>query len=148
MVSHRIRSLSIEGMEPPYISSWACAFNKAFPLKPVGAIATLFGAAGVENRSRELRRIGNFTTDTYGTPFIADAVRRLSLKSRYAILPPRIDLPYVGSGVLGSALAMDKHVAKTVLADAGIAVAPWRTVTAHEISRNPGIASSLDEGLH
>ena len=59
-----------------------------------------------------------------------------------------IDLPYVGSGVLGSALAMDKHVAKTVLADAGIAVAPWRTVTAHEISRNPGIASSLDEGLH
>ena len=59
-----------------------------------------------------------------------------------------IDLPYVGSGVLGSALAMDKHVAKTVLADAGIAVAPWRTVTAHEISRNPGIVSSLDEGLH
>jgi len=58
-----------------------------------------------------------------------------------------VDLPYVGSGVLGSALAMDKHVAKTVLADAGIAVAPWRTVTAHEISRNPGIASSLDEGL-
>lgn len=96
MVSHRIRSLSIEGMEPPYISSWACAFNKAFPLKPAGAIATLFGAAGAENRSRELRRIGNFTTDTYGTPFIADAVRRLSLESRHAILPPRIDLPYVG----------------------------------------------------
>jgi|GEM_PF-5084830 len=46
MVSHRIRSLSIEGMEPPYISSWACAFNKAFPLKPAGAIATLFGAGG------------------------------------------------------------------------------------------------------
>lgn len=58
-----------------------------------------------------------------------------------------VDLPYVGSGVLGSALAMDKHVAKTVLADAGIAVAPWRTVTAHEIARNPGIVSSLDEGL-
>lgn len=96
MVSHRIRSLSIDGMEPPYISSWACAFNKAFPLNPSGAIATLFGAAGVENRSRELRRIGNFTTDAYGTPFIADAVRRLSIESRYAILPPRIGLPYVG----------------------------------------------------
>jgi D-alanine-D-alanine ligase len=58
-----------------------------------------------------------------------------------------IDLPYVGSGVLGSALAMDKHVAKTVLADAGIAVAPWRTVTAREVLRSPEIVSSLDEGL-
>ena len=47
MVSHRIRSLSIDGMEPPYISSWVCAFNKAFTLNPSGAIATLFGAAGV-----------------------------------------------------------------------------------------------------
>lgn len=58
-----------------------------------------------------------------------------------------IDLPYVGSGVLGSALAMDKHVAKTVLADAGIAVAPWRTLTRHEFDRDPGIVSGLDEGL-
>lgn len=58
-----------------------------------------------------------------------------------------VDLPYVGSGVLGSALAMDKHVAKTVLADAGIAVAPWRTVTAREVSRNPEIVATLDEGL-
>lgn len=47
-----------------------------------------------------------------------------------------VDLPYVGSGVLGSALAMDKHVAKTVLADAGIAVAPWRTVTRFELERD------------
>lgn len=58
-----------------------------------------------------------------------------------------VDLPYVGSGVLGSALAMDKHVAKTVLADAGIAVAPWRTITRHEFDRDPAVASRLDEGL-
>ncbi|MDI6023208.1 D-alanine--D-alanine ligase family protein [Leucobacter sp. UT-8R-CII-1-4] len=58
-----------------------------------------------------------------------------------------VDLPYVGSGVLGSALAMDKHVAKTVLADAGIAVAPWRTITRHEFDRDPSVVARLDEGL-
>lgn len=58
-----------------------------------------------------------------------------------------VDLPYVGSGVLGSALAMDKHVAKTVLADVGIAVAPWRTITRHEFDRDPSVVSRLDEGL-
>ena len=40
-----------------------------------------------------------------------------------------LDLPYVGAGVLGSALGMDKHFTKTVLQHAGIAVAPWITVT-------------------
>ncbi|MBX3092755.1 MAG: D-alanine--D-alanine ligase [Cryobacterium sp.] len=38
-------------------------------------------------------------------------------------------LPYVGNGVLASALGMDKHFTKTVLAAAGIEVAPWVTVT-------------------
>ncbi len=58
-----------------------------------------------------------------------------------------VDLPYVGSGVLGSALCMDKHAVKTVLADAGIAVAPWRTVTQSQITRDPSLAETLDEGL-
>lgn len=37
-------------------------------------------------------------------------------------------IPYVGNGVLSSAVAMDKHFTKTVLEHAGIAVAPWVTV--------------------
>lgn len=37
-------------------------------------------------------------------------------------------LPYVGDGVLASALGMDKSVTKTVLQAAGIRVAPWTTV--------------------
>lgn len=41
-----------------------------------------------------------------------------------------VDLPYVGAGVLASSVGMDKHFAKTVLQQAGIAVAPWQTVTA------------------
>ncbi|WP_291057086.1 D-alanine--D-alanine ligase family protein [Herbiconiux sp.] len=48
-----------------------------------------------------------------------------------------IGLPYVGSGVLASALGMDKHYTKTVLEKAGIAVAPWRTVTAREWASAP-----------
>lgn len=40
-----------------------------------------------------------------------------------------LDLPYVGNGLLASALAMDKHMTKTVLAAAGIQVAPWVTLT-------------------
>lgn len=48
-----------------------------------------------------------------------------------------VGLPYVGSGVLASALGMDKHFTKTVLQQAGIPVAPWRTVTAFEWSSAP-----------
>ncbi|WP_422631913.1 D-alanine--D-alanine ligase family protein [Pseudokineococcus basanitobsidens] len=39
------------------------------------------------------------------------------------------DTRYVGSGVLASALAMDKHYAKTVLQAAGVDVGPWVLVT-------------------
>ncbi|MFV0433796.1 MAG: D-alanine--D-alanine ligase family protein [Leucobacter sp.] len=58
-----------------------------------------------------------------------------------------VDLPYVGSGVLGSALCMDKHAVKTVLADSGIPVAPWRTVTREQLRRDPYLVERLDEGL-
>lgn len=43
-----------------------------------------------------------------------------------------VGLPYVGAGILGSAVGMDKHFSKTVLQQAGIDVAPWVTVRAHE----------------
>ena len=36
-----------------------------------------------------------------------------------------IGLPYQGSGVLGSALAMDKHLAKVIYQEAGIPTPPW-----------------------
>ncbi|HEY8318318.1 MAG TPA: D-alanine--D-alanine ligase family protein [Amnibacterium sp.] len=40
-----------------------------------------------------------------------------------------VGLPYVGNGVLASALGMDKHFTKTVLEAAGVPVAPWITLT-------------------
>jgi D-alanine-D-alanine ligase len=46
-------------------------------------------------------------------------------------------LPYVGSGVLGSAVAMDKAMTKTVLAEAGLPQGPWRLVLRKEWEREP-----------
>jgi D-alanine-D-alanine ligase len=39
-----------------------------------------------------------------------------------------IGTPYVGAGVLASAICMDKGIAKSVLRDHGLPVAPWRLV--------------------
>jgi len=47
------------------------------------------------------------------------------------------DLPYVGSGVLASALAMDKAMAKVVLAAAGIEQAPYLVVREGEWRADP-----------
>jgi D-alanine-D-alanine ligase len=46
-------------------------------------------------------------------------------------------LPFVGAGVLGSAIAMDKDVAKRLLQAAKIPVVPWLTVHRHDWERDP-----------
>jgi D-alanine-D-alanine ligase len=46
-------------------------------------------------------------------------------------------VPYVGSGVLGSAVQMDKDVSKRLLAAAGIPVVPWITLRAADLRRDP-----------
>lgn len=56
-------------------------------------------------------------------------------------------LPYVGDGVLASALGMDKHFAKIVFAAAGIPVAPGITVTAREWANNPRLVLASVEVL-
>ncbi len=43
-----------------------------------------------------------------------------------------VGLPYVGNGVLASALGMDKHFTKLALEAAGVSVAPWVTVNPHQ----------------
>jgi D-alanine-D-alanine ligase len=44
------------------------------------------------------------------------------------------DVPYVGAGVLGSAVQMDKDVTKRLLLQAGIRVVPWVCVGADELA--------------
>jgi D-alanine-D-alanine ligase len=52
-----------------------------------------------------------------------------------------LDVPYVGSGVLASAIAMDKSVAKELLEAHGIAQPRWRVVFARD--RNPATEEEL-----
>ncbi len=47
-----------------------------------------------------------------------------------------LGIPYVGAGVLMSAIGMDKHATKSVLRSAGIPVVPWVTVTGVGLERD------------
>jgi D-alanine-D-alanine ligase len=58
-----------------------------------------------------------------------------------------LGLPYVGDGVLASALGMDKHFAKIAFQAAGIPVAPGVTVTAREWASVPDSVASKVEHL-
>ena len=58
-----------------------------------------------------------------------------------------VGLPYVGNGVLASAIGMDKHVTKTVLEGAGIAVAPWVTLTRAALAEDPELWQRRVHGL-
>src|SRR5215217_7907640 len=58
------------------------------------------------------------------------------------------DLPYVGSGVLASALAMDKAMAKVVLAAAGLPQAPYLVVPERDWRADPGrVAATVADRL-
>lgn len=56
-------------------------------------------------------------------------------------------LPYVGAGVLGSAIGMDKDVMKRLLRDAGIAVVPWITLRQCDYRRDPLAALQAADAL-
>src|SRR6266567_3674294 len=54
-------------------------------------------------------------------------------------------LPFVGAGVLGSAIGMDKDVSKRLLQVAKIPVVPWITVNRHDWESNPdGIQGAVE----
>jgi D-alanine-D-alanine ligase len=52
------------------------------------------------------------------------------------------DVGYVGAGVLGSAVGMDKDVAKRLLRDAGIPIVDFRVVTAADLRDDPQVAAA------
>lgn len=58
-----------------------------------------------------------------------------------------LDLPYVGAGVLGSALGMDKDVQKRLLQAAGVPVVPFRAVRQEEWERAAEVVRRDAEGL-
>jgi D-alanine-D-alanine ligase len=48
-------------------------------------------------------------------------------------------VPYIGADVAGSAVGMDKDIAKRLLSQAGIPVVPSLTISKHQWQENPGI---------
>lgn len=56
-------------------------------------------------------------------------------------------IPYVGAGVLGSAVGMDKDVMKRLLRDAGIPVARFRVVRRSDFHRDPAATLRQIESL-
>ena len=57
-------------------------------------------------------------------------------------------VPYVGSGVLGSAVGMDKAITKTILDQAGLPQLPWRLVTRKDWRDRPeDIAAWIEQSL-
>jgi len=95
MVSHRIRSFTLEGIEAPYISTWSRVYNDAFVIRPAGFSAHLTGQAALENTRRYFNRIGALDAAVFGLPMVADRVRMLAFEGRYTIGSPVIQLPEV-----------------------------------------------------
>ncbi|MFA9283773.1 hypothetical protein ACCQ08_03240 [Comamonas sp. SY3] len=93
-VTHGIRYLPLQGLEPPLVPEWLVVWNKAFPLKPAGLVATEFGQTEVVNL-RRFRNVQGFEAHVFGYPMVADAIRELTFDPRYSIQPPRIELPEV-----------------------------------------------------
>jgi D-alanine-D-alanine ligase len=58
-----------------------------------------------------------------------------------------LNVPYVGSGVLGSAVAMDKAMAKQVITAAGIAQARYCAFREHDVRSRPGLPAQLADEL-
>jgi len=58
-----------------------------------------------------------------------------------------VGVPYVGAGVLGSAVAMDKDVQKRLLRDAGVPIVPFVTVHRAEWERNETSLREQVKGL-
>ncbi|EIM39986.1 phage protein [Acinetobacter sp. HA] len=86
-ISHRVRPIRLEGMEPPYISGWTHLHNAAFVIKPKGFDTEKWGTAAAVNTRRYFPRIGNFESLAFGQPMISFKKRGLSIESRYSIGP-------------------------------------------------------------
>jgi len=58
------------------------------------------------------------------------------------------DIPFVGSGVLGSAVGMDKVIMKALFRHAGLPIVEYRALRARDIEGDPSAtAASIEEGI-
>lgn len=95
MISHGIRTIAPEAIEPILMSEWAVVHNGARVIAPAGATHTDYGQSIVANTRRYYSGIGRFESLETGTPMIAYAIRTIDIEPRYSIAPPQINLPTI-----------------------------------------------------
>ena len=95
MIAYRIRRLSLQGMEAPYMAGWHIIHNGARVIKPIGEVQSLFGNAEAIKTRRYYDRVGRIDSFESGTAMIAYRIRTLEIEKRYSIAPPIIRLPTV-----------------------------------------------------
>lgn len=95
LVAYGVRKLPLEGIESPLMSRWASVNNAARVLLPPGLASAAIGQPSLENTRRYYRFVGNYDALSVGLPFVAFAIRGISMEPRYAIAPPVVQLPEV-----------------------------------------------------
>lgn len=87
---------------------------------------------------------GLFAGDTVVFPVLHGAYGE---DGRLQGLLDMVGVAYVGAGALGSAMGMDKDVAKRLLAQADVPVVPWQCIAAHEYNAAPAEVAERVAGL-
>ncbi|WP_022873209.1 D-alanine--D-alanine ligase family protein [Nesterenkonia alba] len=98
------------------------------------------GAGGSAQRSAELLQISpDLTTTSLGRVDVVLPLLHGPFGEDGTIqgLCELAGVPYVGAGVLSSAVGMDKHFMKLAFAAAGLTVGAWETITARQWARAP-----------
>lgn len=94
-ISHAIRFIPLQGIEPPHISTWTRTHNAARIVAPAGALQSLFGYPGALKTRRYYPNIGRIESQDFGEPMIADRIRTIDIEKRYSIAPPIVRLPTI-----------------------------------------------------
>ncbi len=108
--------------------SWHLADPTARPLAAEGAEAVLEMPSGVVRAGADRHHFDVAFPVLHG-PYGEDG----TVQGMFEMA----GIPYVGSGVVGSAVAMDKDIAKRLFRDAGLAISPFVTIRAAGFSEDP-----------
>lgn len=95
MIAYRVRHLSLDGIEPLFMGQWHIIYNGARVVFPQGFDSQALPMANIKKTRRYYERVGNWDSQAFGTPMIADRIRWAVVESRYGIVPPYIQLPTI-----------------------------------------------------
>lgn len=95
MIAYAIRTVVLDGVEPPLMSDWGVVYNGARVMQPTAIIGLSTGQPIVKNTRRYYQNIGRFESLEFGTPAIGYRIRTIDIEKRYSIEPPQINLPNV-----------------------------------------------------